>query len=138
MFLLVLDVGGAGRRVSELGMKRKKKGLVCIYVCVSECDGPALFLGCVAQSVPSSVCPFPSHSASPSSSPPFFPFFLLLQTHKAADRKTTGRTCVCVRIESFRHIRRYVAHHVQHFVSALMRTGAQIGKMKSLSCYIVH
>jgi hypothetical protein len=77
MFLLVLVVGGAGRRVSELGTKKR----ACVYMCVSECDGPALFLGCVAQSVPSSVCPFPSYSASPPFSPPPPPPFILLCKH---------------------------------------------------------
>lgn len=61
--------------------KEEKRACVYICVCVSECDGPALFLGCVAQSVPSSVCPFPSYSASPPFSPPPPPPFILLCKH---------------------------------------------------------
>jgi hypothetical protein len=117
---------------------------VYMCVCVSECDGPALFLGCVAQSVPSSVCPFPSYSASPPfppPSPPPPPFHLALQTHKAADRKTTRRTCVCVR----KRLSRSVTSVDMSLITCSILSPpwcAQAhklgGKMKPLSFYIVH
>lgn len=90
LFLLVPEVGGAGRWVSQLGRKTKER-LVCIYVNV--CDGPALFLGYVAQSVPSSVCPFPSYFGSFAVLPLFPPLFSCFIKIEATISKTKG-TCI--------------------------------------------
>lgn len=70
---------------------KRKKGLVCIYVNV--CDGPALFLGYVAQSVPSSVCPFPSYFGSFAVLPLFPPLSSCFIKIEATISKTKG-TCI--------------------------------------------
>lgn len=79
---------GLNEEYLRIGYEKGRKSLVCIYVCV--CDGPALFLGCVAQSVPSSVS-MPLFFCCSLVVSPFFRLSSLYKIHsKVRARNNTG------------------------------------------------